>query len=73
MTRSWVSAVDQERELVSRLSVQRMEEIAGASQALVDRLLEMAKSNALHLTTWHRVAQRWRTRDQRRAKPEVHR
>ena len=39
--------LDQERELFSKLSVEQLEELAVASQALVDRAMAMAKSNAL--------------------------
>jgi hypothetical protein len=39
--------LEEERELFSRLSVQQMEEIAAESQALVDRVMAMAKANAL--------------------------
>ena len=39
--------LEQERELFSRLTIEQMEEIAAASQALVDRVLAMAKANAL--------------------------
>jgi hypothetical protein len=36
-----------ERELFGKLSVEQLEELAVASQALVDRALMMAKANAL--------------------------
>ena len=39
--------LEEEREQFSRLSIQQMEEIAAASQALVDRVMAMAKANAL--------------------------
>ena len=39
--------LEEERELFSRLSIQQMEEIAAESQALVDKVLAMAKANAL--------------------------
>ena len=39
--------LDRERELFSRLSIEQMEEIAAESQALVDRMMAMAKANAL--------------------------
>ena len=38
--------LEEERELFSRLSIQQMEEIAAESQALVDRVMAMAKANA---------------------------
>ena len=39
--------LEEERELFSRLSLQQMEEIAAESQALVDRVMAMAKANAV--------------------------
>ena len=39
--------LEEERELFSRLTIQQMEEIAAESQALVDKLLVMAKANGV--------------------------
>jgi hypothetical protein len=39
--------LEQKRDLFCRLSIEQMEEIAAASQELVDRMTAMAKANAL--------------------------